>query len=86
MMSLRQKAKLWWDPIYEIAAKSRDENVKNLPLSIPEIEWATFIDYRLKENTKKMCKRNAENRFKLKINHTCGSKKLKRKRAEIVSI
>jgi len=32
--------------------KSRDENVKNPPLSIPETEWATFIDYRLKENTK----------------------------------
>ncbi|QCD93378.1 putative transposase [Vigna unguiculata] len=66
--------------------KSRDENVKNPPLSIPETEWATFIDYRLKENTKNMCKRNVENRSKLKINHTGGSKKLKRKRAEIVSI
>jgi len=32
--------------------KSRDENIKNPPLSIPEIKWATFIDYRLKENTK----------------------------------
>ena len=26
--------------------------MKNPPLSIPEIEWTTFIDYRLKENTK----------------------------------
>ncbi|QCE00498.1 putative transposase [Vigna unguiculata] len=31
-----------------------------------------------------MCKRNAENRSKLKINHTGGSKKLKRKIAEIM--
>ena len=92
--------------------KSRDENVKNPPLSILEIEQATFINYRLKENTKvffllniynlvardykvhflcmcicrKMCKRNDENRPKLKINHTGGSKKLKRKKEEIVSI
>ncbi|TKY63192.1 transposase, Ptta/En/Spm, plant [Spatholobus suberectus] len=63
--------------------KSRDDNAKNPPLSITEIEWATFIDYRLKEKTKEMCKKNVVNRSKLKINHTGGSKKLKRKRAEI---
>ncbi|KAL2326269.1 hypothetical protein Fmac_025327 [Flemingia macrophylla] len=32
--------------------KSRDENAKNHPLSITEIEGTTFIDYRLKEKTK----------------------------------
>lgn len=30
---------------------SREENIRNPPLSIPPTEWAAFIDYRLEEDT-----------------------------------
>lgn len=106
------KAKLWWDPTVDDAAKvyimkdignkwkeyrktlfdkfysevrSREENIKNPPFSIPENEWAAFIDYRLDPKTKVMCEKNAENRAKLTINHTGGSKKLKRKMSELMA-
>ncbi|KAJ1420759.1 putative transposase, Ptta/En/Spm, plant [Sesbania bispinosa] len=64
--------------------KSRDENISNPPKSIPTTKWASFIDYRLKPKTQELCEKNARNRSKLTINHTGGSKKLKRKAAEIM--
>ncbi|XP_057418709.1 uncharacterized protein LOC130712910 [Lotus japonicus] len=64
---------------------SREENIRNPPLSIPPTEWAAFIDYRLEEDTMKKSKQNAANRAKLTINHTGGSKKLKRRSEEIMS-
>ncbi|XP_057423783.1 uncharacterized protein LOC130717546 [Lotus japonicus] len=46
---------------------SREENIRNPPLSIPPTEWAAFIDYRLEEDTMKKSKQNAANRAKLTI-------------------
>ncbi|KAJ1391873.1 putative transposase, Ptta/En/Spm, plant [Sesbania bispinosa] len=69
----------YYDP-----TKSRDEHISNPPLSILATEWASFLDYRSAEGTKAICKKNAQNRSKLTINHTGGSKKLKRKRVEIM--
>lgn len=37
----------YYDPL-----KSSDQNKRNPPLSIPQIEWATFLDYRMRETTK----------------------------------
>ncbi|KAJ1427569.1 putative transposase, Ptta/En/Spm, plant [Sesbania bispinosa] len=70
----------YYDP-----TKSREEHISNPPLSIPTTEWASLLDYRSAEGTKAICKKYAQNRSKLTINHTGGSKKLKRKRVEIMA-
>ncbi|KAK7389142.1 hypothetical protein VNO78_23974 [Psophocarpus tetragonolobus] len=73
-----------FDKFYD-DSKSREENIRNPPYSILAVEWAAFLDYRLDEKAKQMCKKNAENRAKLRINHTSGSKKLKRKMTELMA-
>lgn len=37
---------------YYDMTKSREENIRTPPKSILATEWASFIDYRLKESTK----------------------------------
>ncbi|KAF7808160.1 uncharacterized protein G2W53_040321 [Senna tora] len=45
--------------------------------------WTTFVDYRLDPKTKAMSEKNHENRSKLKMPHTCGSKSMARKKHEM---
>ncbi|KAF7808145.1 uncharacterized protein G2W53_040306 [Senna tora] len=45
--------------------------------------WAAFVDYRLNPKTKAMSEKNRENRSKLKMPHTCGSKSMARKKQEM---
>ncbi|XP_075103248.1 uncharacterized protein LOC107832067 isoform X1 [Nicotiana tabacum] len=48
-------------------------------------QWTSFVNYRYKEETQNMCKRNAENRKKQTVPHTGGSKPNSRRRAEMMA-
>ncbi|KAF7839689.1 hypothetical protein G2W53_008171 [Senna tora] len=64
--------------------KTREQNLgEHSPKFIPLDMWAEFIDYRLDPKTKPMSEKNRENRSKLKMPHTCGSKSMARKKHEI---
>nr|XP_033508157.1 uncharacterized protein LOC104119166 [Nicotiana tomentosiformis] len=57
---------------------------KKWAASITRDQWTSFVNYRYKEETQNMCKRNAENRKKQTVPHTGGSKPNSRRRAEMV--
>ncbi|XP_052198330.1 uncharacterized protein LOC127805621 [Diospyros lotus] len=68
----------WYDPNI-----GREANITKHPPGISQDQWASFIDYRARDKTKEICQKNAENRFKLTIPHTGGSKSLARKKYEM---
>ncbi|XP_057458272.1 uncharacterized protein LOC130749024 [Lotus japonicus] len=55
----------------------------NSPEGMPIEQWASFLTYRLKEETMKMSETNALNRQKQTIPHTLGTKTIARKRHEL---
>ncbi|XP_059294540.1 uncharacterized protein LOC132047525 [Lycium ferocissimum] len=63
--------------------KTKDEIKNNVPEGIARDQWASFVNYRLRDDTQKMCKTNAENRKKQTVPHTGGSKPNSRRRAEM---
>ncbi|XP_058759834.1 uncharacterized protein LOC131633132 isoform X4 [Vicia villosa] len=71
-----------WEEFYD-TSKTRDEIISNSPKGIDPIQWAHFVNYRLKPETQDLCKRNKESRSKQVIPHTGGSKPLARKRYEM---
>ncbi|KAK2383104.1 hypothetical protein QL285_070591 [Trifolium repens] len=60
-----------------------EENLRNYPRSIDPDDWAAFIQYRRKQETMEMTRKNAANRAKLRMNHSLGTKSLARKRDEL---
>ncbi|KAK2381530.1 hypothetical protein QL285_069121 [Trifolium repens] len=72
-----------WDNFYD-KSKTRDEIISNFPKGIDPIQWAHFVNYRLKPETVERCNKNKEIRSKQVIPHTGGSKPLARKRHEMV--
>ncbi|XP_060171172.1 uncharacterized protein LOC132602235 isoform X2 [Lycium barbarum] len=75
------RLKLWraaWDPL-----KSKEEIIRKVPTGIPMDQWALFANYRLKEETQALCKKNQQSRQQQKIPHTSGAKSLARIRAEM---
>ncbi|RYQ99086.1 hypothetical protein Ahy_B07g086946 [Arachis hypogaea] len=62
--------------------KTLEKNIKHRPLEIEENNWKWFLEYRLKEETKKKCKQNALNRSKQIYTHTGSSKILARQKDE----
>ncbi|XP_058740976.1 uncharacterized protein LOC131613314 [Vicia villosa] len=62
-----------------------EENLQHYPKcqGITENDWTLFVQYRRKEKTQRMATKNAQNRGKLKIPHTLGSKSLARKQHEL---
>ncbi|CAJ2647709.1 unnamed protein product [Trifolium pratense] len=71
-----------WTRFYD-PSKTRDQITSNIPLGVDPIQWAHFVDYRLKPETLERCRKNKENRSKQLIPHTGGSKPLSRKRHEM---
>nr|XP_009757369.1 PREDICTED: uncharacterized protein LOC104210226 isoform X1 [Nicotiana sylvestris]XP_009757370.1 PREDICTED: uncharacterized protein LOC104210226 isoform X1 [Nicotiana sylvestris] len=72
------RLKLWKeadDPLL-----SKEDIIKNVPDGIPMDQWALFVTYRMKEETKERCKKNAHIR-KNQLPHTCGAMSLARRRA-----
>ncbi|XP_057740548.1 uncharacterized protein LOC130957721 [Arachis stenosperma] len=59
-----------------------EENIKCKPAGIEADQWKKFLQYRLDEDTKDMCRKNAVNRSKQLYTHTGGSKTMARKRHE----
>ncbi|RYR48011.1 uncharacterized protein [Arachis hypogaea] len=59
-----------------------DQNLKRKPAGIEANHWKKFLEYRLNEDTKDKCKKNAANRSKQLHTHTGGSKTVARKRHE----
>ncbi|XP_057730388.1 uncharacterized protein LOC130945697 [Arachis stenosperma] len=59
-----------------------DQNLKRKPAGIEANHWKKFLEYRLSEDTKEKCKKNAANRSKQLYTHTGGSKTMARKRHE----
>ncbi|RYR08165.1 hypothetical protein Ahy_B05g075726 [Arachis hypogaea] len=62
--------------------ESFEENAKRKPSGIDAQQWRWFLNYRLKESTKKKCRQNAPNRLKQLYTHTGGSKTTARLRDE----
>ncbi|XP_058741576.1 uncharacterized protein LOC131613954 [Vicia villosa] len=62
-----------------------EENLKHYPKcqGITENDWTLFVQYRRKEKTQRIATKNTQNRGKLKIPHTLGSKSLARKQHEL---
>ncbi|RYR59438.1 hypothetical protein Ahy_A05g025319 [Arachis hypogaea] len=61
---------------------SWEENLKKKPSGINIQQWRWFVNYRLKESTKKKCRQNALNRSKQLYTHTRSSKTTVRLRDE----
>nr|XP_009779047.1 PREDICTED: uncharacterized protein LOC104228301 isoform X2 [Nicotiana sylvestris] len=87
----RSIAKKWatsrqklWDE-FKDPLKTKDEIMDNFPVGITRDQWTFFVNYRSKEETQNMCKRNAENRKKQTVPHTGGSKPNSRRRAEMMA-
>ncbi|KAL4294431.1 hypothetical protein AHAS_Ahas18G0227400 [Arachis hypogaea] len=75
------RIKLWnyfYDP-----RLSKTEIINNAPEDIAPDQWALFVEYHLKPETQKLCKRNQEIRQKQIIPHTSGAKSIARRRAEL---
>ncbi|XP_057443856.1 uncharacterized protein LOC130736012 [Lotus japonicus] len=64
-------------------ALSWEANLDRRPEGMPIEQWASFLTYRLKEETMKMSETNALNRQKQSIPHTLGTKTIARKRHEL---
>ncbi|XP_019226194.1 PREDICTED: uncharacterized protein LOC109207681 isoform X3 [Nicotiana attenuata] len=73
-----------FDKVYD-PLKSRAEIMDSVPLGIPPDQWISFVDYRFKEKTQEICKRNAEIRKKQIVSHIGGSKPYSRRRAEMMA-
>ncbi|XP_015953320.2 uncharacterized protein LOC107477763 [Arachis duranensis] len=58
------------------------ENLKRKPAGIEANHWKKFLQYRLDDDTKDKCRKNAVNRSKQQYTHTGGSKTMARKRHE----
>ncbi|KAF7824032.1 hypothetical protein G2W53_022176 [Senna tora] len=63
--------------------KTREENIEKPPDCVPKEMWAVFVDYRLDPKNQELSHKNSENRKKLKMPHTCGSKSIARKKHEM---
>ncbi|XP_025622948.1 uncharacterized protein [Arachis hypogaea] len=75
------RIKLWND--FDDPRLSKNEIINNAPEDIAPDQWALFVEYRLKPETQKLCKRNQEIRQKQIIPHTSGAKSIARRRAEL---
>ncbi|KAL4344632.1 hypothetical protein AHAS_Ahas11G0197800 [Arachis hypogaea] len=62
---------------------SKTDIINNAPEDIALDQWALFVEYRLKPETQKICKRNQEIWQKQIILHTSGAKSIARRRAEL---
>ncbi|XP_025673513.1 uncharacterized protein [Arachis hypogaea] len=71
-----------WNDFYD-PRLSKTEIINNAPEDIAPDQWALFVEYRLKPETQKLCKRNQEIRQKQIIPHTSGAKSIARRRAEL---
>nr|XP_009759948.1 PREDICTED: uncharacterized protein LOC104212404 isoform X2 [Nicotiana sylvestris] len=71
-----------FDKVYD-PLKSRAEIMDSVPLEIPPDQWISFVDYRFREKTQEICKRNAEIRKKQIVSHIGSSKPNSRRRAEM---
>ncbi|CAI8587697.1 unnamed protein product [Vicia faba] len=71
-----------WTRFYD-PSKTLEQIISDIPLGVDPIQWAHFVDYRLKPETLEICRKNKENRSKQVIPHTGGSKPLSRKRHEM---
>ncbi|XP_019233160.1 PREDICTED: uncharacterized protein LOC109213790 [Nicotiana attenuata] len=88
MIHSKVKLRLWkifrhrafYDPL-----KSKAQIMENIPAEIPRDQWTSFVDYRFKETTLEMCRRNTEIRKKQIFTHTGGSKPNSRRRAEMMA-
>nr|XP_025652079.1 uncharacterized protein LOC112748086 [Arachis hypogaea] len=59
-----------------------EENIKRKPAGIEANHWKKFLEYRLDDDTKEKCRKNAVNRSKQQYTHTGGSKMMAKKRHE----
>nr|XP_025635495.1 uncharacterized protein LOC112729537 [Arachis hypogaea] len=59
-----------------------EENIKRKPVGIEANHWKKFLQYRMDDDTKEKCRKNAVNRSKQQYTHTGGSKTMARKRHE----
>ncbi|XP_015938285.1 uncharacterized protein LOC107463920 [Arachis duranensis] len=59
-----------------------EQNIKRKPPGIEANHWKKFLQYRLDDDTKDKCRKNAVNRSKQQYTHTGGSKTMARKRHE----
>ncbi|RYR53096.1 hypothetical protein Ahy_A06g028009 [Arachis hypogaea] len=71
-----------WNDFYD-PGLSKTEIINNAPKDIAPDQWALFVEYRLKPETQKLCKRNQEIRQKQIIPHTSGAISIARRRAEL---
>nr|XP_016507720.1 PREDICTED: uncharacterized protein LOC107825383 [Nicotiana tabacum]XP_016507721.1 PREDICTED: uncharacterized protein LOC107825383 [Nicotiana tabacum]XP_016507722.1 PREDICTED: uncharacterized protein LOC107825383 [Nicotiana tabacum]XP_016507723.1 PREDICTED: uncharacterized protein LOC107825383 [Nicotiana tabacum]XP_016507724.1 PREDICTED: uncharacterized protein LOC107825383 [Nicotiana tabacum] len=60
---------------------SKEDIIKNVPEGIPMDQWALFVNYRFKEETKALCLRNQRIRGQQTLPHTSGAMSLARRRA-----
>nr|XP_016437222.1 PREDICTED: uncharacterized protein LOC107763262 [Nicotiana tabacum] len=77
------RQKLWYE--FKDLLKIKDEIMDNVLVGITRDQWTSIVNYRYKEETQNMRKRNAENRKKQTVPHTGGSKPNSRRRAEMMA-
>ncbi|XP_025670234.1 uncharacterized protein [Arachis hypogaea] len=69
---------------FDFASKlSKTDIINNAPEDIAPDQLALFVEYHLKPETQKLCKRNQEIWQKQIITHTSGAKSIARRRAEL---
>ncbi|XP_033514628.1 uncharacterized protein [Nicotiana tomentosiformis] len=77
------RQKLWYE--FKDPLKTKDKIMNNVPVGITRDQWTSFVNYRYKEKTHNMCKRNAENQKKQTVPHIGGSKSNSRRKAEMMA-
>nr|XP_016474711.1 PREDICTED: uncharacterized protein LOC107796454 [Nicotiana tabacum] len=70
--------KLWHEA--EDPLLSKEDIIKNAPEGIPMDQWALYVNYRSKEETKALCLRNQRIRGQQTLPHTSGAMSLDRRR------
>ncbi|XP_019264146.1 PREDICTED: uncharacterized protein LOC109241795 isoform X2 [Nicotiana attenuata] len=75
------RQKMWYE--FKDPLKTKDEIMDNVPVGITRDQWTSFVNYRYKEETQNMCKRNAENWKNQTVPHTGGFEPNFRRRAEM---
>nr|XP_025636367.1 uncharacterized protein LOC112730499 [Arachis hypogaea] len=85
---IQRLGKIWKEARNHLFHKVYDDeesfevNAKRNPSGIDAQQWRWFLNYRLKESTKEMCRQNSLNRSKQLYTHTGGSKTTARLRDE----
>ncbi|XP_061375862.1 uncharacterized protein LOC133317965 [Gastrolobium bilobum] len=75
------RARLWG--MFQRSGLTFEQGVERCPNGIPREQWASFLQYKMDDETKKIAEKNIANRGKQSIPHTLGTKSIARRRREM---